>query len=197
MLCVSALVEALSHSRWRGAPAGGGAASAGGLERLQRAPAVPAAEESGADHPDVLEESPADASLGRAPHTGHLEEPQTETQIPAAAPRRRHAPGRLQGAARAPQVSTLTPGPFRDCTWTRTQTWIHVCLWLLNGLIYDNGLIKLIYERDVSHGCGMRWRVIFFRFEIYLFTLKIYVFFMILFFLWDFQLKNIILYSFF
>lgn len=79
--------------------------SADGLERLQRAPAVPAAEESGADHPDELEESPADTTLGRVPHTVLLEEPQTETPLPAAAPRRRHATGCLQGAARAPQVS--------------------------------------------------------------------------------------------
>lgn len=94
-VCFSALVAGLSDSIGRGAPAGGSTASAGGLERLQRATAVPAAEESCAAHPEALEESPADATHSRAPPSGRLEELQTETD-------------RLQGAAGPAQVRTLT-----------------------------------------------------------------------------------------
>lgn len=93
---------------WVRAPAGGSSVSSGGLEKLQRETSVPAAEESGAAHPDTLEEIPPEARESGRPHTGRLEDAQTETPIPAAAQGRRHATGRLQGAPGSSAVTTFT-----------------------------------------------------------------------------------------
>lgn len=79
--------------------------SAGGVERIQRETTVRAAEERGAGHPESMEEVSADERERGRPHTDHLEDVQTETEIPAPAQGGRNAPGGLQGASGSTEVT--------------------------------------------------------------------------------------------